>query len=311
MKTLFLLLFISVSFSVCAQKTENEKMNNLINIKDDNMSDNYKNNRLGTYKIATSINRCQGILLIDDVPSFQFWGEKSKFSTTTYAQANHILLFSGKHEIKLQLFPKPWEKTFEKYAFGGLEFFYYDDLTFNQEYSLFKITTPSEKDNNIGGLPYYELKTELEVELPFDIIGWRNSVNLKDENENGLDISKELHQKITEIREIIAKRDVNQFSNLIKEREALLETAFYFTKDEANQGLNDFLELIKDTNYELVPLPENANLHFYGYGKLITLLTPERERVITLVNKNDPKDKIVLDFYFHRKQKGKPLEVIL
>jgi hypothetical protein len=90
-----------------------------------------------------------------------------------------------------------------------------------------------------------------------------------------------------------------------------LATAFNFSTAQKNSELQEFLDMIQSEDYELAPYPKNADIHFYGYGKLVTLLTPEQEGVIKLINKKDPNEEVTLDFYFHRKKKGNKLEVIL
>lgn len=272
---------------------------------------NIYENTQNTYKLEISLSKCEGVVLVDDVPSYTFWGDKSKYRTRVFVPINNLLLNNGKHIIKLQVFPKKGDLKFEKYAFGSVEAILYKDLTFNDQIKINSISTPSEDKKNLEGLPYYELNTELEVQLPFNIIGWTESVDLKKEMENGNDIKNEVKSAYDKIRQIIDKKDIIGFSELIKEREALLATAFYFTKDEEKKELEEFLDLIKNPDYELAPYPAEADLHFYGYGKLVTLFTKEREGVIKLINKKDPNEEIILDFYFHRKQKEEKLEVIL
>lgn len=327
-----LITLLSLSFLVCCQgqdkdmkiqihsdpKIESNNLENQINqnIEPETMKiADIKNKSYGAYIRSSNI---QLEVLVDDVPVFRFFGQQSEKGTGMNGRLplNSFLLKGGKHNIQGKMYPKHGSTSLVFHSALTLDFSVREANTL-ENLELFNIESPDKtnKDGNIinpiEGLPYYELNTELEVQLPFNIIGWTESVDLKKEMENGNDIKSEVKSAYDKIRKIIDKKDIIGFSELIKEREALLATAFYFTKDEEKKELEEFLDLIKNPDYELAPYPAEADLHFYGYGKLVTLFTKEREGVIKLINKKDPNEVIVFDFYFHRKQEGGKLEVIL
>lgn len=230
--------------------------------------------------------------------------------TAVEVPINTLLLGSGKHIIDLKIYPNLNQSTLNENSYGEITLHYFDTDNYDREIELFVRETPNGDHNNLNGLPYYQLKAEINLELPFSIEGWTNSVNLKDEMENGKDLKREIQNSYDDIITIIKNRDVQAFSKLIKEREELLGVAFYSTAQEKKDNLNEFLEIIQNPDYELQPYPEKAELHFFAYGKLVTLSSPIRESVIELINKKTEKI-ISLDFYFHRKNKGGKLEVIL
>lgn len=305
------------------QNPKNNTLNNFkTNIKPNTTSQNmritdFKNNDYFAYMRSSNV---QFEILVDDVPSYRFFGKETSngMGMNGDVPLNAQLLKSGKHIIQGKIFPKYGDAKLQSRSFLSLDFSIRESNALTS-FDLFSIEPPSStlsEDktkliNPIENLPYYELKSELDVQLPFEIVGWTQSVNLKDEMEKGNDLKKELKKAYDEIRKIIEKRDESAFSEIIKEREHLLATAFYLTPKEQKKELNEFLDIIKNKDYELVPYPNEINIHFYGYGKLITMFTLERESIIKLINTKDKNEVINLDFYFHRKKAGNKLEVIL
>ena len=148
------------------------------------------------------------------------------------------------------------------------------------------------------------------VDLPFEIEGWKNSVNLKEEQEDGHDLKKELQKAYQNLWDIINKKDTASLLKIINERENLLASSFYFNPKEKEEAIEDLLSIIKDDTYQLAPFPQEAKMYFYGYGKMVTLLDLEREGIIRFVNKKDPTETISLEFRFHRKKTNEELKVI-
>lgn len=281
-----------------------------------------------SYNVYIRSKNTQFIVLVDDVPVFKFFDKETQNGTGMNGNVplNQCLLKSGKHSIKGMLFPKYGSTKLNDGTFltletsvresGTIDMFQLFELKTPEGY--YKKSSPDDQENNgngkwilpLEGLPYYELNGEFETKLPFEIEGWANSVNLKDEMEKGNDLKNEVNSIYNQIKQIIEGRNTQDFSLLIKEREQLLAKAFYFTEAKQAENLSEFLELIKNPDYELAPLSQNAEIHFYCYGKLVTLLNTQQEGVIKLINKKDKNEEVTLDFYFHRKKAGSKLEVI-
>lgn len=266
------------------------------------------------YKITANIKDCQFEILVDDVPVCNGVAQNKNHGTVAIdISINNVLLKSGKHEILLKLYPIFGKTELGEFCYGDLKLWYWNaENHVDDSIDLLTIRTPqlTGEKNPISSLSYYELKTVSDFVIPYSTDGWTNSINLKDEMEIGNDLKNEIQNTYDKIREIIKKHDTIAFSALIKEREKLLGTAFYSTLQEQTNDLEEFLEIINNPDYEVEPYQQKAKLYFYGYGKLITILTPEKEGIIKLVNKKLDKN-ITLDFYFHRKKAGEKLSVIL
>lgn len=269
------------------------------------------------YNIYLRSANCQFEILVDDVPPFRgFLGEITKKGTgfNGAIPINSCLLKSGKHIITTKIYPRYGQAKLEYMSGFEMEVYYRKAATIDEEFEmkLFNQETPSKSSNSTGlkDLPYFEMKAEFVADLPFEIEGWQNSINLKEEQENGHDLKKELQKKYQILWDIINKKDVNALRQIITERENLLAKAFYLTAEENENEIKDLLDIIENSNYKLLPFPKKAKIYFYGYDKITTLLTLEREGIIKFASIQDPKEIISLEFRFHRKKKGEELKVI-
>lgn len=269
------------------------------------------------YNLYARSANCQFEILVDDVPPFVgFWGKITEKGTgfNGAIPINSCLLKSGTHIITVKIYPR-YGKTKLEYMSGfEIDVYYRKTATVDEEseVQLYSLETPTKSRGATGleGFPYFEMKSELLVDLPFEIEGWKNSVNLKEEQEDGHDLKKELQKAYQNLWDIINKKDTSSLLKIINERENLLAEAFYFNPKEKEEAIQDLLSIIKDDTYELAPFPEEAKMYFYGYGKMVTLLDLEREGIIRFVNKKDPKETISLEFRFHRKKTNEELKVI-
>jgi uncharacterized Zn finger protein (UPF0148 family) len=272
-----------------------------------------------SYKIYIHPSHVQLEMYIRDTPPFinTFWGEITANNDGFSAEIpiNSCILKSGKYQVIARIYPRYGQTSFEFHSYLEMEGYYKEANTLRPKFPMFTIKTPDRfhKDgkiyNPITGFPYFELRTEIEVEVPYEVEGWSHSVNLKKEEENRL--KQDLQQRYDEIRQIITKKDSAAFRKLIQEREDLLAIVYYLSDKEKNKRINELIEEVMGDEYAIAPYPKEAQMLFFAEGKMVTLVDPiNREGIIRLVNKKDPNDIISLDFRFHRKQKGGQLSVI-
>ncbi|OXA83430.1 hypothetical protein [Flavobacterium hercynium] len=192
-----------------------------------------------SYRIYTRLSNCQAELFVDDMLAFSYMGDLALKGKRTAVEVpiNTLLLSSGKHTIDLKIYPNLNQSTLNEDSYGEITLHYFDTDNYDKEVELFVKETPNGDHNNLNGLPYYQLKAEINLVLPFSIEGWTNSVDLKDEMENGNDLKREVQNSYDDIIKIIKDRDVNTFSKLIKEREDLLGVAFYSTSQQKKRQL--------------------------------------------------------------------------
>ncbi|MBE8725688.1 hypothetical protein [Flavobacterium hungaricum] len=287
---------------------------------------------------------CQFEVYINDVLLTNFKGEMARKGGITGGHiTNFLLLTSGTNEIKVRMYPPYGDKVFKIGAAVGLVFQHFRDGNF-------KTTVYDEKMRGkdgiildhfdkqwvgdkgeygttswveghyepktplpLKGLPIYEWRSTFEAQVPYDLVGWHNSVNLEKEQEDeNKNIKAELIAEYKKVHEIIKNRDVQAYLKLVKEREELLEKTMYYTEKDRKEKRKMAEELLNDGDYEIEPLfEETFQLEYQGYGKLATLLhKADGEGVIRLRNKKNPDENIYLDFLFQRKEKGGKLTVI-
>ncbi|HCN49200.1 MAG TPA: hypothetical protein DIT10_08905 [Chryseobacterium sp.] len=317
----------------------------------DNEKDNefpIKKDRLVNEKRVNSIDihsqSLQFEVYIDDVLLYNFKGEASQHQGGAIGahEINPLLLTSGTHEVKVRMYPALGQNIFGDAGGLNLIFFHYPypnlkqvtyNAAMNGEEGIFldqqKEYWAAEKGEygkpgyaeahyepkeplKLKGLPMYEWRSTFEADVPFDLVGWRNSVNLKKEYQENKNLNNEVIAEYKKIYEIIKSRDKDKFLQLIKEREDLTAETLYYGANEKNARSNEFVKMLQNNDYELEPLfEETFHLEFQGYGKLVSILNKaDKEGIIRLKSKKNPNEKVYLDFLFQRKKKGDKLSVI-
>ena len=281
---------------------------------------------------------------IDDVFLMNFKGEiaKGPGGITGGYQTNPLLLTSGTHEIKIRIYPAYEDSvfdegaialTFQHYRDGDLRTMVYDEkmggrdgIRLDQDHeqwvsekgeygtsSYIKGHYEPKEPLPVKGLPIYEWRSTFDAQVPFDFVGWRNSVNLKKEQEDDKkNIKAEVIAEYKKVYEIIKNRNVQGYVNLVKEKEDLLGKTMYCIEKDRKEKAKMVEDLLNNSDYEVEPLfEETFQLEYQGYGKLVTLLhKADGEGIIRLRNKKNPDENIYLDFLFQRKEKGGKLTVI-
>lgn len=286
---------------------------------------------------------CQFEFYVNDVMVMNFKGEMARTGGFNGDNMiNPFLLTSGVHEVKVRMYP-PFGKAllggaavglmFARFKNGDLRTLIYDEKMRGQDGILLDHydkqwvsekgvwDTPSwveghsepKKPEPFVGLPAYEWRSTFEAQVPFDLVGWLNSVNIKKEQDDEKkNIKAELITEYKKIYEIIKNKDLNGYLNLIREREELLEKTMYYSEKNKQEKRKSAEDLLNNNDFELEPLfEETFQLEYQGYGKLATLVhLADGEGIIRLKHKQNEGESIYLDFLFQRKIKGGKLSVI-
>ncbi|PQL93239.1 hypothetical protein C4S77_06145, partial [Apibacter adventoris] len=162
---------------------------------------NIKNKSYNIYIVPSHV---QMELYIGDIPPFigGFWGYITKENDSFSAQIpiNSCILKSGKYKVVGRIYPRYGETSFDYHSYLQMEGYYRKSGDWEDKYPMFTIETSDTKYdandkpyNPIVGFPYFELQTEIEVEVPYEVEGWSHSVNLKEQNEE--ELKKEMQQR--------------------------------------------------------------------------------------------------------------------
>ncbi|WP_459210498.1 hypothetical protein [Aquimarina rhabdastrellae] len=192
--------------------------------------------------------------------------------TIIVADINEFLLEEGKHQITLKLFPKLESKE--------------DVLKDLVDYRVNLVRWERQRESGLGRaknfqvLQKFSIKKELPIELkqswtfqinnlPYKIEGWKNSINL--ENENRDNLYNEVVTVYKKMSDYLVQGKIEEYIEAKKDFYDEINASEYYT----NQEIEEDKSVIKsDLIYwkNSKPLPfENFEMIFYAKGKLVSL----------------------------------------
>jgi len=258
---------------------------------------------------------CSGTILVNDVPVIEWYGDQTigRGGSIGDIDINNVLLQSGKFKVVGKMFPRKGMKTLTENETLFIDFYCAEAEPDKWKFSMYKFHPKIESP--WGGLseninyPYFEIATEIEVELPFVLDGWQNSVDLSKLDK---DILKEkVLEYYRQIHAILKEHNASKFLELSKEKQRLQEQAFYFN-EERKQSFRASLTALFNQNLELEPLNEQElKLEFMGYGKLVRLIKIDGSQPLQFKSPN-PKEQsnIELEIKLHIRTLEKGFSII-
>jgi len=257
---------------------------------------------------------CSGTILVNDIPVIDWYGNQTEDGGYLGAlDINHVLLQSGQCRVVGKMFPRKGQKTLTEEEAMLIDFYCADADPKIWKSSIYKfhpkIESPwSGLSENIN-YPYFEIATEIEVELPFVLDGWQNSVDLSKLDKNVL--KEKVLEYYRQIHAVLKEHNAGKFLELSREKQKLQEQAFYFN-EERRQSFKEGLTALFNLNLELEPLNENElKLEFLGYGKLVRLMKLDGSQPLQFKSPN-PKEQsnIELEIKLHVRNAEKGLSII-
>jgi len=270
------------------------------------------------YELYPNLN-CSGIVLINDVPVFSFLGKDTKDGILDGSvPINHVVLQSGKYNVVGKIFPRFGQNTLTENDGMEISFNLSDIDNWKETKQSFfpQLRTPDasfDKNNKITsllkGLPYFEITTEIEVELPFVLDGWQNSIDL-----NKIDktiLKNKVIEFYSQIHAILKEHNASKFLELSKEKEDLQTKAFYFNSIRKQEIRNSIISLF-NKNLEVLPLnPDELKLEIFGYGKLVSLIRTDGSAALQFKRDNiEGERNIELEVKLHARSLEKGLSII-
>jgi hypothetical protein len=271
-----------------------------------------KDNSKSIYYIHVNSMQSQFEVFVDDVSVFRWIGDWAGNGGNATIPINSILQQNEQHELKVRMFPLNGETQLDE-AYMKVDFYVYPKRNMDEEVR-FKTVESHDQLNKelaakISKLPMYEFRDTFEVSnLPAECEGWKNSVDLSEEDKEQL--KTELYDYYNEIHAILKEKNVDSFLKLIEPREKMIDAMHCFDETDIYFRTNEIMSTINSDDEQIQPLPpmEATTLQFYGYGKLVTLLDMKGRGVIQYIDKSE--NLSALDFRIHRKKLGDKLEVI-
>jgi len=288
--TLIALLFI---LDCNAQKNENEmrdywkKLESTVN----------KNADRNYYVISYASSGCNFEVLFNDSHLFSHF--EGSNASGTYP-INPLILKSGKQTITVKIYPMKGheEKGINSRIPLSINIQYASDPNagFDGYKSILDDFIPEVK----VGIPYFEYTAEFMAEVPFELEGWSNCVDLTDEP----DIKEQVIAKYKEMAQMIIDEDFRVLMNNDKRKYFEVDFSIYMTEQECIESLEEKYEQLKD--FKRVKPMENYKLVFHADGRLVSLFNGGSFGFIL-----DGEGETWVQKYFLGKRKGSDkLEVI-
>jgi hypothetical protein len=257
---------------------------------------------------------CSGTVTVNDVSVIDWYGEQTKEGGYGGGiPINHVLLQSGKYKITGKMYPRIGKKTLTEEEVLYIDFYCANGIvgkTKETRISIHpKIESPWDGLSENINYPYYEITTEIEVELPFILDGWQNSVDLSKINETEL-FNKTLSY-YRQVHALLKEHNAVKFLEISQEKMKLQETAFYFDEARKMSFREGALALFNE-NLEVEPLIESElKLEIMGYGKLVRLMKLDGSQPLQFKSPNiKEQSNVELEVKLHMRNVDKGFSII-
>ncbi|QCE43135.1 hypothetical protein [Psychroserpens sp. NJDZ02] len=276
-----------------------------------------------SYHASINTSACSFEFLVNDMPVLSYY---NKGGIATSVPINPQILKSGIQTFTIKLYPGYYKEnkqliqadSLTKDTKFNLSFSHKDwsnlgeESKIDFEFSLpHTITESGIKEFKLAGSPYFEYEGTFNADVPYSLKGWKESVDLTQENQEDLEI--EVVNAYMELRNKFQDKNIKDIIvfNKVKLIERL-QSIYSSEKNDVLEVIDDYSENFDNSLFHLKPI-ENYKLYFFGDGKTVCLLRTDlknkREPVIRIGYTNE-KGKKRLSFYgftFHRPVKRGPL----
>ncbi|WP_282057158.1 hypothetical protein [Maribacter luteus] len=220
---------------------------------------------------------CSGELYVNDVLVYSFFGDQTLEGGSTGAvPINNVILESGKYKVVGRMFPRFSKETITEEDYMTLDFHVAEAEgplgTIKKTRYKFhpRIEQPWDGLSENINYPVFEISTEIEVELPFVLDGWQNSVDLSKMKEEKL--FEEVFAFYNQLYLVMESHNAGKYLELSKEKMKLQEQAFYFSEERKGSFLKGAMQLFGQ-NLEMAPMKkEDLRIQIMGHGKLVRLV---------------------------------------
>jgi len=269
------------------------------------------------YELFPNINGF-AIIYVDDVPVFSHLGKQTEDGIVdAQVPINHILLQSGKHTVTGKMLPRYGQKTLTENEGLSIDFNLSEFSNWKAtRYSFFpSINSPdsyfdlnNKVSNIIKGLPVFEISTQIEVELPFILNGWQNSVDLKKIKSD--DLRKEVLEFYKQIHSLLLQHNATKFLDLSKDKEALQTQAFYFDETKKIETKKSIIDLFAEGLEVLLLIETELKVEICAYGKLVYLAKLDGSPALQFKSPDKLQSNVELEIKLHKKNAATTLSII-
>lgn len=217
------------------------------------------------YYVRFGNNGCLFDLRINDV-----YTEKMTYPGRiggTIKPINTEILKSGKNKVSLRIYPFSGEQMITERKPFHLQVIYKDfalplgERPWHTVLEMPAIIVPEE------GLPYYEYEAEFEAEVPYQITGWSDCIDLRQVP----DIEQKVVEEFKRIRGLMVDRKFDELEALLEFKNYDVGIPLYETSQYQQDSWIEYIADIKEGDTDEWQPIEDYELVFYADGRLVTL----------------------------------------
>lgn len=253
------------------------------------------------YEMEVKTAYCFIEILINDVPIFSNYSENG---LAVDYPINDLILESGNHNIKVSILTPILGQNISKHAKCEINIFVKEANGIATGRTLVKKFPAIKMEKNLSS--FLSKQTNFEVKVPYQNFGWKNSIDLKNIDNNLL--LEELKRNVKYLQSIYNSRNESQYVDYFIDRNKEHIKSFYLTKEEISDnkdtifyGLPEKIDSIDLNLYELT---------FFGNGKLVSLQTTKQPPGFVFESTNRNEYGFTEMVLFHKRDKNSKLEVI-
>lgn len=253
------------------------------------------------YELEIKTANCFIEILINSLPVFSHY--ENDGMAVDYP-INDAILYSGKQSIEVRILSTTEHENISKYATCELKLFVKEaNIEASGRSLVYEVPMIDFKEKK---LPIYKNVYSFISNVPYENVGWENSIDLKKLDKNLL--IKELEDRLQKIMSIYNYRNKNDYEQFFKDRNIEHNISFYLTSEEIKDnkesifyGLPEKIESIDKSLYKLV---------FYGSDKLVSLQAKHQPPGFVFESINKDEYGFTEMVLFHKKDFHSTLEVI-
>lgn len=253
------------------------------------------------YLVDFNASICNFEIYINDLPAYV---HRTGGIIASHYPINHFILESGEQKIKFKIFPLKGEALLKEDAFLKIKVHAYDEYTQNYENLLevFNFETP---DLSNPQLPLIEVEAEFTAQIPYKIMGWKNSETINKIDEIKTDLTA-FYKKIFETAKSQNSKDLY---HLLKTRFDEIDLSMYILNEDNLKGINDMFSSLNSGGFILQEFPEFPKINFYDKNRVLNLIREDNNPILYYVNKT-ANEEFSLPLWVCMKTESSNFEVI-
>ena len=232
------------------------------------------------YQMQITVGSCAFQVLVNDSYVLSDAGHDASGSISLNKGINNNILKSGVQtwevwvyppndkEIDLKVLPEGASLTIRVNAVR-----YHDKGVTQLVEPIYLLETPLvEKEGKLvyadAGKPMMVYKGIFEAKIPYDLIGWSKSQDLRKMNQDKLHDMLLSQYKL--LGSYIEQSKIDQIAEIHKKNYTERAQYFFFTKEDNEHQMEIFNKLYNRSDFKVYPL-ENYKMTFWGDGRMVTL----------------------------------------